>query len=213
VNAVDLYWLPLGAGGRVVKWNGRLYEAFCARRDHLPRLDLYHAALSVVLHDTRYAIEMAPAWGSGSGAEVASEGPVFAGPLGRSRLFRYEIRRRENGSIPDIDFAVASPVRVSANESQSTAVLELTGQAPPLTWGRDEIGAFEMWNSNSLVAWLLARSSHDMTGIALPPNGSAPGWSAGLVLAARQGAVPNSAIGPPTSGTSDPVGAAVQRLD
>jgi hypothetical protein len=29
--AVDLYWLPLGAGGRFVRANGRLYEAVAAR--------------------------------------------------------------------------------------------------------------------------------------------------------------------------------------
>jgi hypothetical protein len=29
--AVDLYWLPLGAGGHFVRLNGRLYEALAAR--------------------------------------------------------------------------------------------------------------------------------------------------------------------------------------
>ena len=28
---VDLYWLPLGAGGHFVRLNGRLYEALAAR--------------------------------------------------------------------------------------------------------------------------------------------------------------------------------------
>ena len=28
---VDLYWLPLGAGGRCVRANGRIYEAVAAR--------------------------------------------------------------------------------------------------------------------------------------------------------------------------------------
>lgn len=31
-SAVDLYWLPLGAGGHFVKLNGRAYEAVKARR-------------------------------------------------------------------------------------------------------------------------------------------------------------------------------------
>jgi hypothetical protein len=33
-TGVLLYWLPLGAGGHFVRWNGRLYEALAARRDH-----------------------------------------------------------------------------------------------------------------------------------------------------------------------------------
>ena len=55
-----------------------------------------------------------------------------------------------------------------------------------LTWGRDELGAGEMWNSNSAVAWALARTGHDMDAIGPPRGGRAPGWAAGLVLAGRQ---------------------------
>jgi len=43
-----------------------------------------------------------------------------------------------------------------------------------------------MWNSNSLISWLLARSGHDMAVVRPPDDGRAPGWSAGLVVAARQ---------------------------
>jgi hypothetical protein len=44
-----------------------------------------------------------------------------------------------------------------------------------------------MWNSNSMVAWLLARSGLEPEDpvLALPARGRAPGWRAGLVLAAR----------------------------
>jgi hypothetical protein len=58
--------------------------------------------------------------------------------------------------------------------------------APLLTWGRDELRAGEMWNSNSLVAWMLARSGQCLEGIEPPAGGRAPGWGAGLVLAERQ---------------------------
>jgi hypothetical protein len=44
-----------------------------------------------------------------------------------------------------------------------------------------------MWNSNSLTAWLLARSGHCTEAITLPARGRAPGWSAGLAVAARPG--------------------------
>jgi len=29
--SVELYWLPLGAGGRFVRWNGRVFDAVAAR--------------------------------------------------------------------------------------------------------------------------------------------------------------------------------------
>jgi hypothetical protein len=47
--AVDLYWIPLGAGGHSVRFNGRVFEAIEAVRQHRRRCDLYHAALVVEL--------------------------------------------------------------------------------------------------------------------------------------------------------------------
>ena len=44
---VDLYWIPLGAGGWFVRRNGRLYEALMALRDGRTRHDLNHSALEV----------------------------------------------------------------------------------------------------------------------------------------------------------------------
>ena len=44
-----------------------------------------------------------------------------------------------------------------------------------------------MWNSNSLVAWLLASSGHDTDSVDLaPPVARHQDGSAGLVVAARQ---------------------------
>jgi hypothetical protein len=45
-----------------------------------------------------------------------------------------------------------------------------------------------MWNSNSIVSWLLARSGVAVESIPLPANGRAPGWRAGLVVARREAA-------------------------
>ena len=39
-SGIDLYWLPLGAGGWFVRLNGRVYEALMAARDRRPRADL-----------------------------------------------------------------------------------------------------------------------------------------------------------------------------
>jgi hypothetical protein len=47
--AVDLYWLPLGAGGRCVRINGRIFESFSARLQRRDPCDLYHSALEVQL--------------------------------------------------------------------------------------------------------------------------------------------------------------------
>jgi hypothetical protein len=44
-----------------------------------------------------------------------------------------------------------------------------------------------MWNSNSVIAWVIARSGIDAASIKLPSGGRAPGWHAGLVVAARDG--------------------------
>jgi len=43
-----------------------------------------------------------------------------------------------------------------------------------------------MWNSNSLISWLIARSGLDAASIQPPAGGRAPGWQAGIVMAQRQ---------------------------
>jgi hypothetical protein len=47
LSGIDLYWLPLGAGGHSVRLNGRAFEAVLSRLDHRPACDLYHSALKV----------------------------------------------------------------------------------------------------------------------------------------------------------------------
>jgi hypothetical protein len=189
--SVELYWLPLGAGdaSHCVRWNGRIFEAIAARRHHRQACDLYHSALIVHLGRDRYTIEMAPVWGNKPPDRgVVSEGAVGLPWLGRSRFFRYEVRRWRNGMIPDIAEAVASPQRLSTDIARARQLLDLVPAFPAVTWGRDELRAGEMWNSNSLIAWLLARSSHHTDTIDMPAHGRAPGWSAGLAVAARQDA-------------------------
>lgn len=185
-NAVDLYWLPLGAGAQVVKRCGRIYEALVAARQHRDRCDIYHAALEVHLDGVRYTIESAPAWDRAEPDRgVVAEGSVGLRWLGRSRWFRYEVRRWRDGLIPDATFAVESPQRVSNGRHQAAGVLELAPSFPALTWGRDELDTGDMWNSNSLIAWLLVHSGHDIGQIHPPPRGRAPGWTAGIVAAHR----------------------------
>ena len=185
--SVDLYWIPLGAGRNVVRRSGRLFESLSARRARRPRCDLYHAALEVTVPGERYVIEMTPAWGNGRGDRgVVSKGPVGLRWLGRSRLFRYEVRRWRDGVVPDLAYAVGGRHRLSDDPRQARLVLDLAPAFPVATWGRDELGTGDMWNSNSLVAWLLTRAGVDTDRAGLPPSGRAPGWSAGLVVAGRE---------------------------
>jgi hypothetical protein len=185
--AVDLYWLPLGAGGHFVRLNGRIYEAVAARLQRRPARDLYHSALQVEAPDGTYVIEQAPVhdW-SGHQRGVVAEGPVGARWAGRFRIFRYEIRLWRGGHIPDVAEAVDSPRRLAGDKNRTLRVLELTKQIPTPVWGRDELSTGEMWNSNSVIAWVLARSGIDTDAIHPPTGGRAPGWQAGLVVARRQ---------------------------
>jgi hypothetical protein len=40
-----------------------------------------------------------------------------------------------------------------------------------------------MWNSNSVIAWLLVRCGFDIEAIQPPAQGRAPGWHAGATVA------------------------------
>jgi hypothetical protein len=187
-SSVALYWLPLGAGagGRCVRGSGRAFEALAAARSGRGREDLYHSALEVTLDDELFVVEMAPVWQSADGGRgVVCEGAVGLRPLGRLRLFRYEVRCWRGGAIPDVAAAVESPRLLSTDPSRAARVLELAPGFPNLIWGRDELRTGEMWNSNSLTAWLLAGSDHDLATVRPPAHGRAPGWSAGLLVAAR----------------------------
>ncbi|WP_432477952.1 hypothetical protein [Nocardioides sp. GXQ0305] len=190
---VDLYWLPLGAGDTTgcVRTNGKIYEAVVSRLERRPARDLFHAALQVTVGSTRCTIEMAPAWAGAVPEDgVVREGPVGLRVLGRSRLFRYQVRCWRGGEIPDAAAAVGGPRRVSSDPWQARQLLAAIAAFPSATWGRDELHAGEMWNSNSLVAWLLARSGHDMDHISPPATGRAPGWRAGVVVAERRPVAP-----------------------
>jgi hypothetical protein len=183
---VDLYWLPLGAGGHSVRWNGRIFEWVVARIERRHRCDLYHSALEVRLPEGRFVIEQAPAWRDSADRGVVAEGAVGSRAAGRFRLFRYEVRCWREGVIPDVAEAVASPQRLSTDPDLARRLLALVPQVPTPVWARDELGAGEMWNSNSTISWLLIRSGLEVEPTRPPPRGRAPGWHAGIVVARRQ---------------------------
>lgn len=181
--AVRLYWIPLGAGGSgFVRFNGFVYEFVQARLQHRSPLDLYHTALEVRLDGRRYTVENG--WPSPDEATdsrgVVAEGPVFSRSLGHRRLFRYEVRCWQDGSIPDAHLAVESPRILTEDPDQTRELLDNVAWVPTLTWGRDEMGAGEMWNSNSVTAWVLTRAGFPTGTIHPPEHGRAPGWTAGI---------------------------------
>ena len=79
---------------------------------------------------------------------------------------------------------VEGQVRLSTDVVRASAVLDLVRRVPTPVWGRDELGTGEMWNSNSVIAWLVAATGERVSGP--PVGGRAPGWAAGLVLADRR---------------------------
>ncbi len=186
---IHIYWLPLGVGGTgFVRIGGMVYEAAAARLQGRSRCDLYHTALEAVTGDARFTIETA--WPSPN-ADTASrgvvfEGPVYSGLLGRLRSFRYEVRCWRDGVIPDAAHAVGGPSVLSGDPSAAARLVDLAPAVPRLTWGRDELRQGEMWNSNSVVSWLLARAGLPVEELSPPPGGRAPGWDAGIA-ASRSG--------------------------
>jgi len=131
-------------------------------------------------------IEIAPVRdGDGGVRGVVAEGSVGSRWAGCVRLFRYEIRRWRDGDIPDVGEAVESPRRLTDDPLVARRVLDLVAEVPAVVWGRDELHAGEMWNSNSLVSWLIVRSGLRVESVLPPAGGRAPGWDAGIVAARR----------------------------
>jgi hypothetical protein len=184
--AVDLYWIPLGAGGHSVRLNGRVYEAIKAVLERRRPGDLYHSALVVELGGHRYTIEVAPS----PDADEASRGVVATGPVGSRclgwlRVFRYEVRCWRDGSIPDLAEAVGEPLRLTGDPAIARRIVALVPTVPVPVWGREALNAGEMWNSNSVIAWLVASAGLPTEQLRPPPGGRAPGWAAGLLAARR----------------------------
>src|SRR5919204_6828622 len=136
---IELYWLPLGAGGWFVRLNGRIWEAIHALLERRRPLDLYHSALQVRLPEGRFVIENC--WpipdADGAARGVVVQGPVASRRLARWRVFRYEVRRWRDGVIADADEAVASPQHLSDDVGCARRLLQLVETMPTLVWGRD----------------------------------------------------------------------------
>jgi hypothetical protein len=130
--AVDLYWVPLGAGGRFVRFNGRVFAAIEAAHQHRRRCDLYHAAPVVKLDGDRYTLEVAPS----PDANEASRGVVGTAAVGSRyrwwRLFRYEVRCWRGASIPDLGDGAGGPRLLSTEPRLARYLLDLVTTSPGL---------------------------------------------------------------------------------
>jgi len=185
---IYLYWIPLGAGGSgFVRMNGRIYEGLKSRLERRRPLGLYHTALEVRVPEGRFVVETM--WPS-PGGDVASRGvvveaPVFARWLSFTPVFRYEVRCWRDGVLPDADEAIGGGQLLSDDPETARLLLRLSSSAPALVWGRDQSAVGDMWNSNSVISWLLTRSGLPIDQFQPPDGGRAPGWEAGVVIALR----------------------------
>lgn len=187
-----IWWIPVGAGGHVVRYCSQtwgLIHAAMARRAPRP---LFHAALEVRVDTVRYVIEMTPAWGMSPGVDrgVVGTGPVGLQVLGRLRFFRYEVRCWPDGELPGRGWAQCGDAPVSQDAAVARTLVSRSGTVPLLTWGRSVPGARDMWNSNSVVAWLLTIAGADVSAVVPPDGGWAPGWQAGIAKAAASARPP-----------------------
>jgi hypothetical protein len=207
-GTVVLYWIPLGTDGHVVMLSGRCYEALVATRDRRPRRVLYHTALEVWRGDgRRFVVESAPIRdGDAASTGAVAEGPVGSRWLGRFSLFRYAVRRWEDGVIPDAYAAVPGPIHIAADAACAERIYRVVPLAPTPVWGRDELGTGDMWNSNSLTAWVLCQAGIDAATLEPPPGGRAPGWHAGLAVAARTGGTTDGLTDGPGSAEPSDIG-------
>jgi hypothetical protein len=168
-----------------VRVSGRIFEALDAFGRRRARCDLYHSALVARVSDASYVVEMTPIPATEGDRGVVRGGAVGARVLARFRIFRYEIRRWRGGTIPDLAFAVARPVQLTDDEDATRRALALVEQVPTPVWGRDELGTGEMWNSNSVISWVLEQAGLLHAAGPPPPGGRAPGWDAGATVARR----------------------------
>jgi hypothetical protein len=104
---------------------------------------------------------------------------------GRLRLFRYQVCILDEVRLPDQEWAVQPPNRLTEDTETVARVLTQSRLAPAYTWGRRRRGHPEMWTSDSVASWILATAGIDIAELGPPAGTRAPGWMAGIVEASR----------------------------
>ena len=194
---VLLYWLPLGVG-----WPFRAAQRACLRgvqRQAFPSTTLRSVSLGVGDPNAigYFTVDMTPVpnarpWERG----VVAEGAVGTNWARPPRVFRYEVRLWGDGTIPDLRYAVRSPIRVDGrSRHHDCGRLPFASRGDP-DLGCDELQAGEMWSCNSIISWVLTSAGANLDAFSVPLGGRAPGWQAGVTVALRRT--------PATSTSSDP---------
>lgn len=179
MDTLDLYWLPVGAGTHFQRASLAVYESFAAALARRPRSILCHAALKGNVGERPFTIELTPV------PAVQDVRPAMAGAVGSSlaarlRIFRYQLVCRESDALPDEQWRIGHPQRLSSDATAIQHLLALARTVPAHTWGRRVRGTSEMWTSNSAVSWLLLKAAIPLEGVAIPDGATAPGWQAGI---------------------------------
>ncbi|MCC6382276.1 MAG: hypothetical protein IT304_07190 [Dehalococcoidia bacterium] len=190
MDYLDLYWLPVGAGTHVQRASLVLYESIAAAFARRRRSTLCHAGLEMGLGGRTFTLELTPV-PAAQDVPAAMTGAVGSPLAGRLRLFRYQLVCREAPALPDAQWAVGEPRRLSADPAAIRRVMDLAHTVPARTWGRRADGTHEMWTSNSAVSWLLLEAGVPLRAAAIPAGVTAPGWQAGIDawMAAGRGGV------------------------
>jgi hypothetical protein len=131
---VDMYWLPLGARGRWLRFGGKVYEALAALLGGREQLDIFHSVLEVHTREGRFVIEMGPAIDD----DWSRRGVVAVGPVGFAwavalPILRYEVPCWPEG-ITAYAYAVESPLRLTHDAATAARVLELAHEVPTPVW-------------------------------------------------------------------------------
>lgn len=179
MDYLDLYWLPVGAGTHFQRASLVLYESLAAALARRPRSTLCHAGLKASVAGQTFTLELTPV------PAVQDVRPAMTGAVGSSlaaklRIFRYQLICREAAALPDEQWAVGQPNRLTADPIAIQRVMTLAPTVPAHTWGRRVHGTTEMWTSNSAVSWLLLEAGIPLNTATIPDGTTVPGWQAGI---------------------------------
>lgn len=176
---IDLYWIPI-TGSSGTGFLGGLGQLFVINPEGK---DLYHAALKVHLRDCHdYVIELEDYISDDD--ERREKGVTVDGEFAFIPLKNvYSIRRWRDGRIEDENVA-KPPIRLSINCVAAQRVYDLAAHVPANDyWSSNDKWGESRWTSNSVVAWILQSAGLGLWPPPVPPNGLAPGWSAGIIEA------------------------------
>ena len=141
-----------------MRLNGRIFEAVGRGLEQRDRVRPLPLRMVVRVPEGEFVIEQAPVGTERELAASSPKAPVGSRwaradsdlPLRDPPLARWRDPGRRRGGRQPAAADRGFPLR--AGRARSCA------NVPMPVWGRDELGTGEMWNSNSVVAWLIARS-------------------------------------------------------